>query len=229
VLFSDTAETDTGWWRIDGTWGRSKVEIAHTGEWVFSDSPGSPYAAGSVGALTLAQPLSLPPNSQIQLRYWQRFDLGAGDSAYVQVSADGLNWLTVASDTAIHNLAWTARTVRLDVYAGQSIWLRFALIADDDALTIGDGWWLDDITVTSEPLPATPLYGLDALESDNAALWVTEGNWRATAAPIYAGSIAWTVSPQPETAVALTLDVDVNLALLTQPELRFWHLLDLAV
>ena len=130
TLLNDTAEIETDIWSFEGTWNRSNLEAAHTGKWVFSDSPGVPYPVGVVSGMSLVQPLSLPPNTQVQLQYWQRLDLGAKDSAQVQVSTDNVTWTTVVSETAVRNLAWTVRTVRLDAYAGQTLGLRFVLSAD---------------------------------------------------------------------------------------------------
>jgi hypothetical protein len=228
MLLNETAEAEASLWNVSGTWNRSNAEAAHTGDWVFSDSPGVPYAADTVMTLSLIQPLNLPANMQVELRYWQRLDLGAGDSGQVQISTDNLNWIAVASETAIRNLAWTVRTVHLDAYAGQSLWLRFVFSADNDPATVGDGWWLDDITVIARPLPVTPLYELSAEQSDDPTLWLAEGNWQTTTAPVYSGNTAWIVFPQAETAVALTLNTDVSLVGLDQPELHFAHLLDLA-
>ena len=47
-------------------------------------------------------------------------------------------------------------------------------------------------------------------------------------APVFSGSTAWRGVPQPETAVALTLNADVSLAAFSQPELSFEQVLDLA-
>ncbi len=227
VLLNDTAEIEAGVWRFEGTWNRSNLEAAHTGGWVFSDSPGAPYTANQVTAMSLIQPLSLPPNARVQLQYWQRLDLDARDTAQVQVSTDNMTWTTVVSEMAVRNLAWTVRTVRLDTYAGQSLWLRFVLSADHNPYQVSDGWWLDDITVTAVPLPVTPLYGLSTAQSDDPALWLTEGTWQATTAPVYSDSMAWIAFSQAETAIALTLNADVTLAGLDQPELHFAHILDL--
>jgi hypothetical protein len=83
VLLNETAEAEASLWNVSGTWNRSNAEAAHSGDWVFSDSPGVPYAAGTVTTLSLIQPLSLPANTQVELQYWQRLDLGAGDSGQV--------------------------------------------------------------------------------------------------------------------------------------------------
>jgi len=228
LLLNEPAETDSGLWSVSGAWARTDVEMAHSGDWAFSDSPGVPYAAGTVAALSLVQPLALPPAPWIQLQFWQRLDLGAGDSAQVQISTNGADWITIAAETATRNLAWTVRTVRLDGYAGQLLWLRFVLSADEDLATTGDGWWLDDVTIQADFLPAMPLAGLTVEQSDTPALWLAEGSWQAVAAPTYGGSVAWTASADPETAAALTLNGEVSLAALNPPEVRFWHLLDLA-
>ncbi len=227
LLLEETAESATDRWIMDGTWARSMAEPAHQGDWVFSDSPGSLYAANTVAALSLTHPLSLPSGAQIQLQYWQRLDLGAGDRVLTQVSTDAQTWTTVASEVATRNLAWTVRTVRLDAYAGQALWLRFVLEADDDPATVGEGWWLDDITLRATPLPVTVPVGLSAAHSDDPALWLAEGDWQATGTVVYDGPLAWTVTSPPTTAVALTLNTDVSLAFGAPPELRFWHQLNL--
>jgi hypothetical protein len=151
-----------------------------------------------------------------------------GDSAQVQVSTDNINWTPVASDIAVRNMAWTVRTVNLNSYAGTSLWLRFMLSTDADPLTVGDGWRLDDLIVQTVPLLIQPRYGLTATESDDPTLWLTEGFWGSISAPAHSGSLAWTATSQSETAVALTLNTDISLSAFVSPELRFWHLIDLA-
>ena len=225
---SETAESDTSWWRFDGTWARSNLGDAHSGDWSFAASPGNLYPAGILTALSLAQPLSLPPGTQVQLQYWQRLDVAGGDSAQVQVSTDNANWVTVVSETAVRNPAWTVRTVRLDAYAGQALWLRFVLSADADPATVGDGWWLDDITVRADPLSAMSRPGLSVHDGDDLSLWFAEGSWQAVGGPVHSGGLAWTAAPQPNTATALTLNVDISLDGMNAPELRFWHKLNLA-
>lgn len=228
VLLSETAEIDTSWWRFDGAWARSNLGDGHSGDWSFAAYPGSLYPAGIVAALSLSQPLSLPPGTRVELKYWQRLDVAGGDSAQVQVSSDNANWVTVVSETAVRNFAWTVRTVQLDSYAGQLIWLRFVLSSDADPTTVGDGWWLDDITVWAEPLPVMSRLGLSSYDSDDLSLWLAEGSWQAVGAPVHSGGLAWTAAPQPNTATALTLNADISLTGMNAPELRFWHQLNLA-
>src|SRR5690606_34907384 len=160
--------------------------------------------------------------------YWQRQNDAGGSSAKVQVSSDNANWVTVVSETAVRNFAWTVRTVQLDSYAGQLIWLRFVLSSDADPTTVGDGWWLDDITVWAEPLPVMSRLGLSIYDSDDPSLWLAEGSWQAVGGPVHSGGLAWTAAPQPNTATALTLNVDISLDGMNAPELRFWHKLNLA-
>lgn len=228
VLLSETAEIDTSWWRFDGAWARSNLGDGHSGDWSFAAYPGSLYPAGIVAALSLSQPLSLPPGTRVELKYWQRLDVAGGDSAQVQVSSDNANWVTVVSETAVRNFAWTVRTVQLDSYAGQLIWLRFVLSSDADPTTVGDGWWLDDITVWAEPLPVMSRLGLSSYDSDDLSLWLAEESWQAVGAPVHSGGLAWTAAPQPNTATALTLNADISLTGMNAPELRFWHQLNLA-
>ena len=225
VLLAEDAENETSLWTTSGTWARAN-EVAHQGTSVWSDSPGSVYAPSTVSVLSLAQPLVLPSNAYIQLQYWQYLALGVGDSTQVQLSLDNVNWTPIATEAAVRNLAWTVKTVNLSGYGGQTLWLRFVLSADADPATVDDGWRLDDILVKAEPLPVMLRAGLNEAESDDPALWLTEGSWQAVMAPVYSGSTAWTVMPQAETAVALMLNADVSLAALAQPELHFWHILD---
>ncbi len=227
LLLNETVELDWGLWNGNGGWTRSNTESAHQGEWNFSDSPAALYAPNTMTALTLTQPVPLPSNAEVYFQYWQYSDLGMGDTAQVQISTDGINWQSLSSETGTRNPAWTVHTIKLSAYAGQSLWLRFVLTTDSDPATVGDGWRLDDISIQALPLPTTPLYGLTEVETDNPALWLAEGNWQPTSAPVYNDSMAWMGIPQLETSVALTLNTDVNLAALAQPELHFWQILNL--
>jgi hypothetical protein len=94
------------------------------------------------------------PTSAV-LNYWTRYDIETGwDYGYVQVSADGSTWNTVESVTGYQG-SWTQNSVDLSPYGGQSVYLRFALVAD--TWITEDGWYIDDIVLDGiPPLPPRP-------------------------------------------------------------------------
>ena len=142
--------------------------------------------------LTLAAPLDLSEAVSPTLTFDTFYDIEeAWDFGFVQVSTDGENWLSLPGTTTTDEYDpdcfffeempgytgfsgdWLEEAVDLSEYAGEStVWIRFRY--ETDPYTLYDGWYLDDITITS---------GEDVLFVDDAEMmdskWVVEG-WTRT-------------------------------------------------
>jgi hypothetical protein len=142
-------------WHVDGAEG-------HTGPSVYKTGPYYIYACAA-----LKSP-SMRLGSGAVLTFWTKFDINRmGDKGVVQISTDGGSiWETVpmgypqyvpttTDDCGLPagnyfsstNLTWTEYTANLSSWEGEEIKIRFLLSADGSGS--GQGWWIDDITVTN--------------------------------------------------------------------------------
>ncbi len=139
------------------------------------------------------RPVDLSGATSATLTFWNKYDIEeAWDFGFVQVSTDdGATWTSLenanttfdhdpsAIDYVVDNLPgltghiddWTQEFFDLSAYAGQEIWLAFRYATD--WATLGNGWWVDDIEVTTDA--GTVLF--DDVESGMGAWMVdpTEG------------------------------------------------------
>jgi predicted outer membrane repeat protein len=118
------------------------------------------------------------------------------------------------------------QTLDLSLYAGQAVYFRFRLQTAPAASPAHNGWHVDNIRVLAEPLPLAPAAVLTASNSDDPQRWYLEGAWQAST-PAYEGLTSWSSPIISQSSTALTLNQDIDLTGLAQPELRFWQILAL--
>jgi len=229
AVFFDDGESGPGAWVAEGNWALSD-EQAHSGRFAWHDSPGGDYVHGSNDSLTLAQPVALPADRPARLEFWDPLDLGKGDHAYVEISLDGgQSWEILLDQTEVTNVAWTRRVVSLAAYAGQSILLRFRLDARENE-QVGDGWYIDDVLITTAPENVYPLPFAD--DAETTANWVAEGEWGLTTSAPYQGAASFADSPErdylPQSNASLELDGLLDLTWTFAPRLTFFERYDLA-
>ena len=155
-------------------------ESAHQGSNAWSDSPGTNYTHGTNTVLELDGVVKLSLNPEVtdpEVAFWHHFALGAGDSIRVEVSTDHQSWSTLGSvlATAITNNSWTQQMLSLSAYAGQDIYLRFRLDATTDS-SVGNGWWIDDLTIRAPVDTAWTFGSCDNVESAGQ-YWGANGTW----------------------------------------------------
>jgi hypothetical protein len=155
AVFTDNAEGDSSQWLLSGGWGRTQV--AHAGQWSFTESPYGNYPAYASAVMTLLSPVHIPDTAGItQLRFWSRWDTEGGwDFGKANVSSDqGTSWTDVHGDYASLNSdyrytgsqpEWIEESIDLHAFVGMDVLLRFYFISDDSFN--GDGWYLDDIAI----------------------------------------------------------------------------------
>jgi bacillopeptidase F (M6 metalloprotease family) len=130
--------------------------------------------------------LTLSAGESSQLSFWSAWDVEQGwDGGVVEVSTDGgTNWtrltpaggypgtitdggtlcgVTVGSGafTGMSHLSWSPYQIDLAAYAGQSVKLRW-MYRTDTAQT-GEGWFVDDITLSHAQVPGTCAIGSDVI------------------------------------------------------------------
>ena len=145
VAISDNAESGIGNWTTTGSWS-VHTDSYHSASHSFAYAP---YAANANGSLTLAAPINSSSSPVMFLTFWQRYDVeNTYDFCNVEVSADnGTTWQSVAAYTGT-NLTWTQQSFNITNLTGGSsqVKVRFRLTSDPSVQ--GQGWWVDDITLT---------------------------------------------------------------------------------
>jgi len=148
--FADNMEGGPKWFSsTPNTWTLVTPDEAHSGNKIWTDSPGRDYGNNADTSLELAG--TLPLTDASALVFWHRLDVAAGDSALVEMSADGgVTWQRKKSFAGIIVSSWTR--VQVDVSDVQSdAAVRFRLKTDGSG--VADGWDIDDVTVSDAPEP----------------------------------------------------------------------------
>jgi len=91
---------------------------------------------------------------EIHLRFQQWFSFGAGDSGQVQISVFDPVTSTfgpwISEGTAVINVSgvWSLKDVDLTAYSGDTVRIGFLHSADFSSISVGAGWYIDDIAIT---------------------------------------------------------------------------------
>lgn len=122
---------------------------------VFDYGSSCAYANDRFGYATLKQDITLPlSNPNVSLR-WNDFvgaETGA-DFYFVQVSTDGgLTWPYEILRNSVDEKFWDGESADLSPFVGKTIRVRFGFTSD--ATITGLGWYVDDLAVVAEDLPA---------------------------------------------------------------------------
>jgi hypothetical protein len=142
-------------WHVDGSEGHSGPSVYKTGT----------YYPNACTALTSP---TMRLGSGAALTFWTKYDINRmGDKGIVQISTDGGSiWervpmsypyyvpttnddcgLPAGNYFASTNLTWAEYSADLSAWDGEEIRIRFLLSADSSGS--GQGWWVDDITITN--------------------------------------------------------------------------------
>jgi hypothetical protein len=171
--FSESFDTSEGTysWNTAGTWDRTTSAYSSS-PWSATDSPGGDYADNVDASLELRVPVRLGTSPVLSFRHicitesW--YDYG-----HVEVSNDdGQTWSVLASydmndhsgwnDGVASNGDFVQENIPLAAYENQVVRVRFRLITDGGVTE--DGWYVDDVSITSDvtdaPPPRVPMYAL---------------------------------------------------------------------
>jgi Flp pilus assembly pilin Flp len=241
-FFIPDEATDCGW--------AVTSEHFHSAANAWSDSPSLNYVDGSNCILELRGVLDLTAAvAPVELSFWDRWHLSAYDRAYVEISTnDGGSWinLTTEDNGSLHynsyNLTFNQEIVDLSDYAsdgtnpGQQIRLRFRLDATSN-LSVGDGWYIDDIRVEQSITQDYPFPFNDPVEAGigdcpEQDCWVPSGTWARSGEAVHTGSYAWSDSPGQNyvngSNTTLTLNGEITIPSdAANPKLVFWNRWDL--
>ena len=250
VGFADDMET-TSHWYPGGTWARAN-EASHSPGNAWTDSPNTTYLPGTDsvleldGYINLADPMVTVP----EITFWHRYNLGAYDAIYAEVSiGDRNHWQNLtgatnnpadALDYGLSNWAWSQEVISLLPFKGSQLYFRFRLVSDSGA-SVGEGWWIDDFIIRNQSTAVIYPDWCDSMEygGDN---WVAEGSWgvvngldtnQLTGQVIdsHDGMGFWSDSRGANYLVntnsSLRLASTLSLSGSTHPELIFWQQWDL--
>lgn len=154
-------------------------------------------AANGLCVSLVAGPLALTAGQSPTLGFWTVYDTEtAYDGGVVEIRpAGGGAWTTLALSPAYpgsfnsgsdacgyangtpsftgSSLAWSQRTAALAAWAGQSVEIRWNFSTDGSQL--GEGWYVDDVTITHAQVPGLCAAGgglfADDFEGGTAARW----------------------------------------------------------
>lgn len=160
VLFFDDMERDNRW-AATGLWQRMTDDgpcansYSPGASWYYGQSSDCTYDTGgpTAGELTMIAPITLPAGeSKLTFWSWQSTEpFEEYDRPVVRISTDGVTFTDLwywADNTA----TWQLISVDISAYAGQLIWLQFALDTRDEQHNHYPGWYVDDVQVVQ----ATP-------------------------------------------------------------------------
>ncbi len=160
---------------------------------------GGNFDAGTVSGNVLTPIISLGSGaSSLSFNYFLQTEHGANtsspyDRASVAISQNGGSFTTLISSLPDAN-AWTAQTINLSAYAGSNIQLRFSFATGDNIANNFEGFYLDDIQVTSTGVGAVS-------DTDGAGNTVAENATNGTLVGVTASAANIDVGP----AVTYTL------------------------
>ncbi len=139
VVYSTDFEMGTSDWTLTGAWGLTTGQ-SHSPSHSLTDSPSGNYPDESTTHAELNDGYFAT-----SLSFWHRYAIEEDwDYGYVQVSADGGPWTTIATYTGFQS-SWSQQTLPLDDFAGQEVRIRFQLATD--TWVNEDGWYIDDVTL----------------------------------------------------------------------------------
>ena len=177
------------WWVGNGVW--------QLGSTLSGPPSGDPFA-GSNAMGTVAQgnypantdtrivspPVILPTvggTDRLDLRFWEWFNYGSGDSGRVDVSVlDPMTgtwgaWETLRNGPTITSSIWAPRAVDLTAYSGETVRISFAHFADGGGGP--QGWFIDELELRVVPtLTAQDVE--TGFENGFEDWWVGNGIWQ---------------------------------------------------
>lgn len=155
TIFSESWETGTSAWEIEGPWVRQNV-LSASG-YALTDSWGGKglYLQNCDVWIKSINPISIPASTQAYLVFDSHlYTEWTYDPVTVAVSVDGTDWQVLWEKSGRWDI-WRKEFVSLTQYAGQSIYLRFRLTDSSTHLELTDpGWTIDNIAIitgTSSP------------------------------------------------------------------------------
>jgi len=170
IAFGNDAEEGTTNWTTGQSWGTTSntfVSPSHS----FADTPTGDYPANANNTFRYSNSIDLSGVNAAFLEFQTRWEIESSyDFARVQISTNGSSWTSLVGSYTKEGsgqgvqtpgepgydgsqLSWVKEVIDLSSYIGSTVFLRFNLSSDGGVE--GDGWYLDDIAVTTYSDPLT--------------------------------------------------------------------------
>ena len=166
-LFEDDLENGVNGWSSEHTPWALTTAFSRSGAYALTDSPGSNYRSNQhPWSSTIWSPvIDLTEVTSATLTFWHRYDFAIGDRGDVAVTYRryGLGGLQTFTGT---QTTWKKASIDLSPYAGSRIRLAFRL--QFEARENADGWYIDDVAVSSSDF-VTPEEPQAVLENPSSA------------------------------------------------------------
>ena len=210
-------------WILTGRWGTSTNGVFQ-GIRCLSDSPDSSYQPAQDSYAQIS--VDLRGATWPVMRFWDRFELGAGDWARLEVSSDGNNWTYVHGYYEGVRTNWEEQVVDLSPWKGQAnVRLRFRVVTDGNAGTVGDGWNVDELRVEELAAEVLPYPYYEDFEAGFGSNWLHAG-WAVRSNDVYEGMWAARVPaesrPGPDVQYWMMPAGWVDLRGAVNPQMVFW-------
>ncbi|MEL6822768.1 MAG: M14 family zinc carboxypeptidase, partial [Calditrichota bacterium] len=170
IALSNDAESGTTGWTTGQGWNTvTNTFVSPISS--FADSPSGNYQGNANNNFAYIDPIDLTSANSAFLEFMARWEIESNyDYARVQVSTNGSSWTSLVgtytregSGQGVqtpgepgydgNQLSWVKEVMDLSGYLGNTILIRFNL--SSDGFVEGDGWYLDDIAVTTYTDPVT--------------------------------------------------------------------------
>ena len=165
ITFNDPCTTIGNW--TPGGWAITTSSY-HSSPASITDSPSGDYGNNANKSITLTNTIDLTSAVYADLSYWAKWDLEAGyDYVQIKISTNGgTTWVPLtgkythagtqyqAPGEPVYDgtqSSWVNESINLTPYIGHTIKLRFTL--KSDSYTTGDGFYFDDVVVTTLSAP----------------------------------------------------------------------------
>ena len=220
--FSEDFEAGLLGWNLTGTWGVA-TPGAYAGTYYLSDSPQGSYEVSSDSWAQTA--VDLTGTTWPVLRFWDRYDIGGGDWARVEVSSDGVNYTGMSGMVDGYRGEWQEQVIDLSPWKGQpNVRIRFRLATYSGAATRADGWAIDQVRVEEHTPAAIPYPFYDDFEA-GIPTWLESG-WGPHTNNPYMGLRSMETDETDlilsGTRHQLVLAGEVDLGGATFPQLTYW-------
>lgn len=139
-------------WNLGDSWGLTDT-LKSSGKYSITDSPSRNYFPNTRDTLTLLESVDLSPFSGGWVKFWRSHRLNTGDTCFVDISKDGIEWENIRIYRKI--FPWVATvtgfdSIEINNYFGannNSVKLRFRI--HTNATLESDGIYIDDIEFIS--------------------------------------------------------------------------------
>lgn len=160
--FSDNMEGSPGNWSPVNWTLSSQANRTPGGSqgWKYNPGGSNGYDTGSPNSGYLTSvPINIPASGSYYLRFYYQTETETAerqwDQRWVQISVNGGPFTDVIQLSDEPKRYWLrSPAISLAQYAGQSIRIRFYFATLDSANNRYAGWYIDDVSITSDPPPA---------------------------------------------------------------------------